>query len=167
MGKEKLVYVLNPDGLTESIFVARGEKNEGEYRGKRFTKAGAKAERKRQQEELKASISINSLDPLGDLETKESSGMSYDDYYGADEENQNESTQDVKVHGSIKGWIGIFDDKSNILKYYEQDSIFKNKDAIREILKEMNVTASKINFFKNREGAFIFKGEGTLTTFEQ
>jgi len=51
MSKEKLVYVLNPDGLTESIFVAKGEPNEGQYRGKRFTKAGLKAEKKRQREE--------------------------------------------------------------------------------------------------------------------
>lgn len=52
MGKEKLVYILNPDGLTESIFVAKGEPNEGQYRGKRFTKAGWKAEKKRLKDDL-------------------------------------------------------------------------------------------------------------------
>ena len=54
MAKEKLVYILNPDGLTESIFVAKGEPNEGQYRGKRFTKAGWKAEKKRLKEEMLA-----------------------------------------------------------------------------------------------------------------
>lgn len=54
MSKEKLVYILNPDGLTESIFVAKGEPNEGQYRGKRFTKAGWKAEKKRLKDEMLA-----------------------------------------------------------------------------------------------------------------
>lgn len=54
MGKEKVVYVLNPDGLTESIFVAKGEPNEGQYRGKRFTKTGWKAEKKRVRDEMLA-----------------------------------------------------------------------------------------------------------------
>jgi hypothetical protein len=54
MAKEKLVYILNPDGLTESIFVAKGEPNEGQYRGKRFTKAGWKAEKKRLKDEMLA-----------------------------------------------------------------------------------------------------------------
>lgn len=52
MGKEKFVYILNPDGLTESIFVAKGEPNEGQYRGKRFTKSGWKAEKRRLKDEL-------------------------------------------------------------------------------------------------------------------
>jgi hypothetical protein len=52
VAKEKVVYILNPDGLTESIFVAKGEPNEGQYRGKRFTKAGWKAEKKRLKDDM-------------------------------------------------------------------------------------------------------------------
>lgn len=73
VGKEKLVYILNPDGLTESIFVAKGEVSEGQYRGKRFTKAGWKAEKKRLKEELthQSLEQVGSNTPLNQLDAPE------------------------------------------------------------------------------------------------
>lgn len=164
MGKEKLNYVLNPDGLTESIFVARGEKNEGEYRGKRFTKAGLKAERKRQQDELRASIvTPASLEDVGELNQKESSGLSYDDYYSNNDTETVVEVEHVKIHGGIIGWLGVFDEKGNMIKYHEKGSFFNNKEEIKQTLKDLNVTANKIKFLKTKQNAFIFKGEGSIT----
>lgn len=162
MGKEKLVYILNPDGLTESIFVARGEKNEGEYRGKRFTKAGLKAERKRQQEELKASIIATPahLEEVGELGQKETSGLSFDEYYGSHNVEETVTVNKVKIHGGIIGWLGVFDSEGNMVKYYEKGTTFNSKEEIKKILKDLNVTAGKIKFLQTKQNAFIFTCEG-------
>lgn len=161
-GKEKLNYVLNPDGLTESIFVARGEKNEGQYRGKRFTKAGLKAEKKRMADELKANIQVVSSPEVLITESIPTVGaVSYAEY-GKEEEAV--STDQVRIFGSMKGWFIIFDiTDNNVIKYEEYDVPFGNKSDVQSKLEEEKILKGKVKFFKNNKGIIFFKGFGEIT----
>ncbi len=160
MAREKLVYVLNPDGLTESIFVARGEKNEGQYRGKRFTKAGLKAEKKRVQEEalrhaetLKPQMSNTSV-----LKTDDGNGLAYDDYL-VNAGSTALRIKPVKLHGSVSGWVGAFDKNGEMILYREFGD-FKAKNDINEAIETMNIINVTLRFYKNAQGIIVFKGEG-------
>lgn len=163
LGKEKLNYVLNPDGLTESIFVAKGEKNEGQYRGKRFTKAGLKAEKKRMQDELKASIQVVSTPEVLITESIPTLGsVSYEEY-GKDNE-EDTKTDHIRIFGSMKGWFIIFDvSDNNVIKYEEYEAPFSNKNDVQSKLESEKILKSKIKFFKNSKGAIFFKGFGEIT----
>lgn len=163
LGKEKLVYVLNPDGLTESIFVAKGEKNEGQYRGKRFTKAGLKAEKKRMQEELKANIQTISTPEVLITESIPNVGsVSYAEY---DKTNDEITTEQVRIFGSMKGWFIIFDlTDNNVIKYEEYDNHFIDKKDIQSKLESEQIMKSKIKFYRNSKGAIFFKGFGENIT---
>lgn len=160
MAKEKLVYVLNPDGLTESIFVARGEKNEGQYRGKRFTKAGLKAEKKRIQEE--ALRQAEALKPqtrsAEGLKTNDGNGMAYDDYL-VNSGTTPMALRPVRIHGSVSGWVGAFD-KSGEMILYREFNDFKAKQDINEAIDTMNIINYNLRFYKNSQGIIVFKGEG-------
>lgn len=161
-GKEKLNYVLNPDGLTESIFVAKGEKNEGQYRGKRFTKAGLKAEKKRMQDELKASMQVVATPEVLITETIPTVGsVSYAEY---DKTNDEVKTDQIRIFGSMKGWFIIFDiTDNNVIKYEEYDVPFGNKQEVQSTLEKENILKGKVKFFKNNKGAIFFKGFGEIT----
>lgn len=164
-GKEKLNYVLNPDGLTESIFVAKGEKNEGQYRGKRFTKAGLKAEKKRMQEELKANLQIISTPEVLITENIATlGGVSYEEY---DKDNEEVKTEQVRIFGSMKGWFIIFDlTDNNVIKYEEYEIGFSDKKDIQDKLESEQIIKTKIKFYKNNKGAVFFKGFGeNITSF--
>lgn len=176
--REKLVYVLNPDGLTESIFVAKGEPNEGQYRGKRFTKAGLKAEKKRLKAEAKqqaksqyeAISSQISKPEEQDFKKDEQFSLSYSEYYSTEaltviDENVNNAEigkLKVVIHGSMSGWIGIFD-KDSMLKYKELQSPFTKKDEIKSILSLMNVEDIELAFYKNPQGIIVFRGNGLFS----
>jgi hypothetical protein len=163
VGREKLVYVLNPDGLTESIFVARGEANEGQYRGKRFTKAGAKAEKRRVQEEAlrQAELLKPQSDSVEELVMAEGDGLSFADYNNENEQFA-KNIVSVKIHGSAMGWIGLFDSKADMIFYTEFKGGFRNKQDINEAIEVMNVSNFSLLFYKNAEGAIVFKGEGDM-----
>jgi hypothetical protein len=163
MPKEKLVYVLNPDGLTESIFVAKGHPNEGQYRGKRYTKAGLKAEKKRQRDEaLRQAESLKpQINEVTGLVQNEGDGLSYTDYTSSTV-NQTRRVKSVKLHGSATGWIGIFNDKSEMIVYREFPESFKAKQQIYDILTTMHITNPNLHFYKNRQGIIVFKGDGEL-----
>ena len=164
-GKEKLNYVLNPDGLTESIFVAKGEKNEGQYRGKRFTKAGLKAEKKRMQDELKASLQLNQTSSPEVLitETIPTVGsVSYEEY-GKDNDAEIK-TDHVRIFGSMKGWFIIFDiTDNNVVKFEEYAENFNNKQDVQDKLEQEKILKGKVKFFKNNKGVIFFKGYGEIT----
>jgi hypothetical protein len=182
--REKLVYVLNPDGLTESIFVARGEANEGQYRGKRFTKAGLKAEKKRIKEEAKQQAkaqydAINSQiekPEEKDFKKDEQFSLSYNEYYSTEPIKILDDTSldyndlsvadkekiKVLIHGSMSGWIGVFD-KDSMLNYRETQSPFLKKDDIKSILNIMNVDDVELSFYKNPQGIIVFRGSGLLS----
>jgi hypothetical protein len=163
MSKEKLVYVLNPDGLTESIFVARGERNEGQYRGKRFTKAGLKAEKKRLKEEAlkQAEMLKPQITEVGGLVEKEGNALAYSDYDVPTGIIQI-SRKAIKIHGSALGWIGIFDKDVEMILYREFKEGFKSKNEINNAISNMNITNFNLRFYKNSQGAVVFKGEGEL-----
>lgn len=163
MAREKLVYVLNPDGLTESIFVARGEPNEGQYRGKRFTKAGLKAEKKRVQEEAlrQAELLKPQINNVSDLKTQEGDGLSYSDY----DTNTGViklTLKPVKIHGSATGWVGVFNKDVEMILYREFNDGFKAKSDINNAIESMHVINFNLRFYKNSQGVIVFKGEGEL-----
>ena len=164
MGKEKLNYVLNPDGLTESIFVARGEKNEGQYRGKRFTKAGLKAEKKRMQDELKASMQVTATPEVLITEAIPTVGsVSYEEY-GKDND-EDVKTDHIRIFGSMKGWFIVFDiTDNNVIKYEEYDLPFDSKNDVQSKLESEKILKSRIKFYKNNKGIVFFKGFGEITT---
>lgn len=161
-GKEKLVYVLNPDGLTESIFVARGEKNEGEYRGKRFTKAGLKAEKKRKQEEMKASLQLATPSemPITESISVSTGSVSLEEY---DKVNDEVKTVSVHIFGSMKGFIILFDTETNdVIKYEECSESFTNKKHVQSIINELGIKDSHLAYFKTDKDAVFFKGFGEI-----
>lgn len=163
MPKEKLVYVLNPDGLTESIFVAKGEPNEGQYRGKRYTKAGLKAEKKRQREEAlrQAETMKPQAQNVSGLVTNEGDGLSYFDYAASTSSTQT-IVKNVKLHGSATGWIGIFNNESEMISYREFPDSFKTKQQIYSTLDSMHIKNVNLHFYKNKQGIIVFKGDGEL-----
>ena len=164
LGKEKLVYILNPDGLTESIFVAKGEKNEGQYRGKRFTKAGLKAEKKRMQDELKASLQVTTPQEVAITEPINmiNHSVSLAEY---DKTNNDFKTEQVRIFGSLKGWFILFDVTTNdVLKYEEYDEPFKSKTEIQNILIKEDISDAKFKIYKTNKGAVFFKGFGEITS---
>lgn len=163
MAREKLVYVLNPDGLTESIFVARGEANEGQYRGKRFTKAGQKAEKKRIQEETRAQLAANMpiQQSVPEIAPQEQTSLSYEEYFKS---MSSEPTfiRQVKIQGSLAGWVGIFDEGGELLHYREFVNGFKTKDEVNSALKKISVNNNNLKYFQTVQGAVIFKGFGEI-----
>ena len=154
---------MNPDGLTESIFVARGEANEGQYRGKRFTKAGLKAEKKRIQDEAfrQAELLKPQMGNVGGLVTDEGTGLSFNDY-NANTGIIKIAIKPVKIHGSATGWIGVFDKNVEMILYREFKDGFKAKSDINTSIEGMNIINFNLRFYKNSQGVIVFKGEGEL-----
>jgi hypothetical protein len=163
LGKEKVVYILNPDGLTESIFVAKGEPNEGQYRGKRFTKAGLKAEKKRLRDEAlkQAEMMKPQTSDVGALVTNEGDGLTFDEY-NVDTSSLKLNIKTIKLHGSATGWIGVFDKDAEMILYREFKEGFKAKQDINSAIQSMNIINFNIRFYKNKQGVILFKGEGEL-----